>query len=279
MFSWSVGLLPFKDSFYSSTTEVVTNNKDALFYNYKEKYPMLHALVSVMSCGPVAPSDGVDGSDPVLIMRTCAQDGTLLKPDRPMMNIDSTWIKRTLGVDGTIGPDGEVWSTFSTLDQNTWHYIFSNILTKAYSFTVDDLMIKTGDSFVAYLFNKISPGSNIAPVPFGKQNPLHLPIGKDWGDFQLWTVAPIFDNHWAFLGETDKFVAVSKQRFEQISSSDGTIVLHVVGTAGEMLTFSFYDTINKKVQMAYGMIQDNGRAIITFKGGKESQSSNEVTGN
>lgn len=30
-------------------------------------------------------------------------DGLLLKPDRPAVNIDSTWIQRTIGSGGPIG--------------------------------------------------------------------------------------------------------------------------------------------------------------------------------
>jgi hypothetical protein len=44
-----------------------------------EPYNRLQAAASTISAGPVAPSDMVGGSDPVLIMKSCMKDGRLLQ--------------------------------------------------------------------------------------------------------------------------------------------------------------------------------------------------------
>jgi hypothetical protein len=41
-----------------------------------------------LSCGPVSPSDGVDGENVGLIMSLCNSDGLLLKPDKPARALD-----------------------------------------------------------------------------------------------------------------------------------------------------------------------------------------------
>ena len=48
-----------------------------------EPYNRLQAAASTLSAGPVAPSDPVGASDVELILKSCAADGKLLRPDRP----------------------------------------------------------------------------------------------------------------------------------------------------------------------------------------------------
>merc|ERR1719282_941655 len=69
---WSIGLFPYKDTFYSNHTERVLK-PDAKFFGFTEPYPLTHALASVLSAGPLAPSDGVGSSNVSLVMSTCRQ--------------------------------------------------------------------------------------------------------------------------------------------------------------------------------------------------------------
>ena len=66
----------------------MVNNSKAPFYKFQESYPVTHAMASVMrytffffalyffsvntffkSAGPISPSDGIGGTDKVLVMR------------------------------------------------------------------------------------------------------------------------------------------------------------------------------------------------------------------
>lgn len=59
-------------------------------------------------------------------------------------------------------------------------------------------------------------------------------------DFCLYYVAPVFNINGksvAFLGEVDKWVAVSPQRVEAISVNDIAMIVYVNGAIGEISTF------------------------------------------
>ena len=99
----ALGIAPFKDNFHT------TSNQEKCKFN-SEPYPELETYVAVLSNGPVGPSDTVGGANKDLIMATCMSDGLLLKPTRPAMSLDSTFLYRAFG---NSGPDGYVTATFT----------------------------------------------------------------------------------------------------------------------------------------------------------------------
>ncbi|XP_046547869.1 uncharacterized protein LOC124257772 [Haliotis rubra] len=105
LFSWSIGIAPFKDNFW--TTSVQPGNG----YNLSEPHTSLNAVVATLSTGPVGISDMVGGTNKTLTMKSVNADGLILKPSRPATSIDNR-IRRMAWSDFE-GPDGEVWSTYS----------------------------------------------------------------------------------------------------------------------------------------------------------------------
>eukprot|EP00936_MAST-01D_sp_MAST-1D-sp1_P001500 g1500.t1 len=89
------GLLPYKDTFFSNTTMAQTRpagtdkSQWPPFYEYYESDPSTHALMALLSMGPVTFSDAVGATNRTLVMQTCRQDGVLLKPDRPATALDA----------------------------------------------------------------------------------------------------------------------------------------------------------------------------------------------
>ena len=78
---WAMGMRPSKDNFWSGDGQ-----KRQL--GFKQTNPgtngELNAILATMSRGPVGPSDGAGQHNATRIMRTCAADGTILQPERPM---------------------------------------------------------------------------------------------------------------------------------------------------------------------------------------------------
>lgn len=105
----SLGLAAFKDDFHS--TSVQTHCQFGT-----EPYPALEAYVAALSGGPVGPSDTVGGANKTLIMATCMSDGRLLKPTRPAMSLDSTFLYRAFGQGG---PNGQVYAAFTEVAVHT----------------------------------------------------------------------------------------------------------------------------------------------------------------
>lgn len=96
-FHWiGLGLLPYKDTFFSNKTMMQTagtwtndTKQWPPFHGYAESNPLTHALMSVLSTASVTFSDAVDATNKTLIMMTCREDGMILKPDRPATAIDA----------------------------------------------------------------------------------------------------------------------------------------------------------------------------------------------
>lgn len=70
----ALGLNAFKDVFISEPAA--------------EPYAEIEALLAALSTGPVGIGDRIGGSDRSLVMRTCREDGILVKPDAPLAAID-----------------------------------------------------------------------------------------------------------------------------------------------------------------------------------------------
>jgi hypothetical protein len=98
----ALGLRPSKDNYQSMVSEPGNPKMSG------ERFNRLQAAVLTLSCGPVAPSDGVNASDVALIMRSCSANGTLLQPDHPAKAIDAQFSTAIAGAPGVLG---QVWST------------------------------------------------------------------------------------------------------------------------------------------------------------------------
>lgn len=254
MLSWSLGVLPYKDSFMSnSTVKGASGCISCLYTNWSEPYPWVHAAVSALSAGPTAPGDKIGTSNRSLIMRTCAADGTLLKPDRPATPLDSYWSVRAYGANAD-GPQGEVWSTETTVSGSKWLYAIGTMLARPYSLTLKELLAASSAWPANYASNhqasaatKTPPGSGYVVYDFWAgpataveitdANPLVFPAGIDYGAARYFVAAPVLENGWAVLGEAAKFVAVARQRFLEVAvATDGKGVrVRMIGSVGEQI--------------------------------------------
>ncbi len=106
--SHAMGVASFKDTFHSLVTE-----SNCKFMN-PEPYPELETYVSVLTGGPIGPSDTADHFNKTLIMSTCMSDGLLLKPTRPAMSLEETFLYRAFG---TGGPDGVITVAYTEVCQ------------------------------------------------------------------------------------------------------------------------------------------------------------------
>ena len=111
----SVGLAPSKDNFHSS------QKQDECKFTTPEPCPMLEVHSAVLSGSVVGPSDTVGNMNRDLIMSTCMADGRLLKPTRPGLSLDSTFLYRAFGKGG---PNGIVTVAYSEV----WIFLIGVII-------------------------------------------------------------------------------------------------------------------------------------------------------
>eukprot|EP00039_Didymoeca_costata_P013134 m.195002 g.195002 ORF g.195002 m.195002 type:complete len:875 (+) comp15686_c0_seq3:99-2723(+) len=291
MLPWSLGGLPYKDSFFSSQAVKGSGSCIAgtcLFANWTEPYPAVHALASVLSAGPVAPGDRIGGSNTTLIMQTCAADGKLLKPDRPATSIDSYWSVRAFysSTPTVEGPRGEVWATEATLNGYTWMYLFGTMLNEKYELKLTEAIANTMQwpanrnpsyknrttlanhaiktDFVAYNFytQRIQA--------FDDENSLSFAPGIDYGAMTYYVACPKLANGWILLGETEKFIPISLDRVANMFVGDDNVVLTVMGKPGEKVSMSAMlqndVTSVMDTTKADCIINNDGLCTITFKG-------------
>ena len=112
-----------------------------------ERFNRLQAAVLTMSCGPVAPSDGVNNSDVALIMRSCSSNGTLLQPDHPAKAIDAQF---SVAIAGAPGARGQVWSSEVRVADTsggkgtTFSYVLAAMLEHAFELQLWQLGLHLG---------------------------------------------------------------------------------------------------------------------------------------
>lgn len=102
--SHALGLAAFKDTFQTGPVESLCETKII------ETHPILEAYMAAMSGGPVAIGDAIGNFNKTLIMATCMSDGRLLKPTRPALSVDASFLFRAFGTDG---PDGPVYIAYT----------------------------------------------------------------------------------------------------------------------------------------------------------------------
>ena len=243
---WALGIYPYKDAFFSSanqtwtkTTCLATGNATVAstqhgtkpeWWGLQEPFPKLQALVSALSAGPVASGDGAGDLDVPLLMRTCREDGMLLKPERPAFLIDSWWTQAAFGHGGV---KGEVTHTFTSLNVTQhgpslrndddgvvnvtmlWRFVLSTALTESYSLDFNEVAQLTDLSRIMSRGTRRSTSSlsaggdvawferydaampptlkNVAITPFDATHPLKLPAqtsANAWGEYTYVRTAP-----------------------------------------------------------------------------------------
>ena len=278
VFVWGVGLLPFKDTFLSNTsqappTHANTGTGTGGFKGFKEEAPTLHAISSLLSAGPVSPSDGVDGANVPLLMSLCRADGKLLKPDKPARSLDAQWLGRVFN---SSAPSGTLWSTSTTINNKTWGYVLSVNSAEAWSADATTLNLPGG--------NEASAGYSWARSPlldpsldsieeFSEAAPLQLAPqphgGKDaYSDdvFTYYSTAPKLSNGMVLLGETGKMVPVSSIRFADVdASASDSISVSLLGAAGENVAVAYLAKGSKSVAKKSCTMSADGKCTLMLK--------------
>ena len=261
LYPWSVGLLPYRDAFFSGTQswgtctclqgntgpESAATSLKPEWWGLQEGIPELQALVAALTAGPIAPGDGIGDTDVDLVMRTCRKDGILLKPSRPIFPIDSWWTGNALGSSGP-SPRGsqlnldhgaaEVGYTFEEINGLRWYFVLGVGLEKAFDLTPGDVHWAPAGNSTQWQWSWdcaargcTRPSSDPADVllePFGADRPIRLPPFVDgahgamsWARLRFTRTAPTLCNGWLLLGEAEKFISVSRSRILDLAVDCG----------------------------------------------------------
>eukprot|EP00755_Sulcionema_specki_P026823 Sspe_Gene.86548::Locus_57247_Transcript_1_1_Confidence_1.000_Length_2458::g.86548::m.86548 len=95
-------------------------------------------------------------------------------------------------------------------------------------------------------------------VPFGTQGAaLDAAYQPGKSEFGFWTLSPEHGNGMVLLGEVEKYVRVSPNRFSSVTVLDTSLTVVVKGRAGESVRVG-YLTPTKTVKFASGVVGPEG---------------------
>ncbi|KAL3917479.1 MAG: hypothetical protein SGILL_004695 [Bacillariaceae sp.] len=247
---WALRGKPSKDTLWSTDNNKTETPGCKWTVDHEEVAAELHIVLALMTTGPFGLSDGIGMSNATLLKRTIAQDGTLLQPSKPITAIDSTFLKNPK-------LDGFVYSThgmqyswifvsfqmktpYAVRRQDFWPSVYVDATSRQSPQLVyrtlsrspacrqgDDairngcvtLAATTDIAFTVPESSLASPGSDLSPNV--------VTVWKSCGD-------GIF-----FLGEVDKYVALSPKRFVSLSCSSGEISFSSRKSLGEKMEITY----------------------------------------
>ena len=214
VFAYAVGLWPFKDNFQSASGQRAIRN---------ERYPYEEALIAILSAGMVGPSDKIGAADKDLLMRTCRPDGVLLKPDRPAFPIDLMYLDSRKPWIVSTESEHEIGKTIYLAAFNLWP---ARMHDPGISF--EELGL-TGN-YAVYNYRTGELELDRKRTEFGR-------MPKNQACYYI--LCPVLANGLAIIGETDKFITLSKKRFPSIREENGILKLEIEGVPGEEVKVAF----------------------------------------
>jgi len=241
LFYWALGILPFKDGFYSSNVKQLGGQTVG-----PELHPDREALMATLSCAMVGPMDGIELLNKSRVMASCRSDGLVLKPDAPLTTSESCFLRAD--------PTCQIYHTFTDMaliDEMTDEMARSSAMVKG---SKGERMGSKGERVAAttfrthYLFS-----NNVVPIT---AEMLHQPspathVWFNWYTGELGTfghsnnltagyeghlyllVLPLLPNGWALLGEVHKHVPLSRKRFRSVTTAGTSLTALVAGIKGE----------------------------------------------
>lgn len=253
----AVGIAPSKDNYWSTPVQNGTHYGPTT----AEPRGYLQSVVSTFSNGPVAPSDMVGGSNASLIMRACDSAGTLLRPDRSATNIDAVFVNRAgfTNTDGSpAGAQGMIWFTTAVVAGARYGYLLAPQLDAPYSLSLEEAGYAATDELVVF-----ADGDGTM-LTFDASHPLKVPASTSDAPVVM-TMSPKLPSGWRVLGEFDKWIRVSPQRFADITSNATKMTVHIRGgRAGEEVTFLVVSPQGTVIPTWCKIASDGAEAVATI---------------
>ena len=228
MLMYSMGVWPSADNVWTNGTQGGQERAD----------PAYETLIAFLMGGPYGPGDMVGAMDRDLVMRTCRADGVLLRADKPLTHMDSTFLEIF-----KTGNAPNVWTTSSEVDGHRWTYMLG--LNLHDTFTVASNDMRLGDNVTEYAVWEFwgGPQKGVAALTpsvtfMFPSCPEPTTTPKTLGH-KYYVAAPILPYGWVLYGETAKIVTVSRVRVQSVATSPGALTLGVTVSAGEAYSFSY----------------------------------------
>ena len=213
----ALGLLPFKDVFLSSRDG---SGRDG------DPHAELEAALAALSAGPVGIGDRLGRSDRELILRTCREDGVLVKPDVPIAALERCFHAHAHTQRAPLV--GETWSDHPA---GRWTYVLAVHASR--SRDTLDFEIPLGELGAAAprgpaLAYDWASGRGERVAPEGA-----LTFSLAPRAFSLRVLCPLLPGGIALVGDPTKYACAGDRRIRQVRAADGGVRFEALGAPGE----------------------------------------------
>ena len=244
MLHYAVGIWPSRDNVWS--------NSSVAGHGGPEPMPETQALMALLAGGPFGPSDAAGAGNRSLIMRSCRDDGVLLRADKPITMLDSAFAAvpfeempcNTSVPDDLTCAAVNVWATHSDIGARRFGYILGLDLVKPFEVRPRDILPRSEAETEAQQFRVWEYWSGVgddgedrtmladAAQPFAVPAP---PLSSNEAVITstYHVLAPVLENGWTYLGEPGKIVAASSRRVSRIESTAHEVSVCLLGSRGE----------------------------------------------
>ncbi len=183
-------------------------------------------IVAVLSAGAVGTGDAMGKEVPENIRLAARPDGVLVKPDRPMVPTDDTYLEEARSAGGAL--------TAWTCTDHGYHRTL-------YGFAFVPGKKKASDANVGWTITPTALGvsSSVYVYDTTRKQGVALGAGKTYnatlenGQYAFVIIAPVGPSGIAFLGDADKIASTGKQRIAEIRESDEGLRVKVLTAPGE----------------------------------------------
>jgi hypothetical protein len=194
----ALGIWPFADVFMSGETE--------------------NLLVATLSAGPIGVGDRIGALDKDSLLRAVRPDGVIVKPDAPLVPLDTSYINDSQFLDAPM-----IASTYTDFGDSKAYYLFAYNRgpDMQVNFKIADLGVKTA----AYVYNYFAGTGTLAgPDEVFSES---MTDGRAY-----YVISPIGKSGIAILGDRGHFVSLGKKRVTQLAD-DGAVHVTMSFAEGE----------------------------------------------
>lgn len=203
-FAHALGIWPWSDVFKSRETG--------------------NMIVSVLSAGPVGTGDAIGRENMANILKAARPDGVIVKPDAPLVPLDSDYINEARHADVPM-----LAATYTQHGSLKTSYVFAFAPGKATArrFSIDPVALGQKGPVVVYdpatgAAKKLAVGETFAGT-----------LGAGQYAFAYYIVAPVNANGVALMGDAGKIAATGKARIERIETTSATLSVTLAFAPGE----------------------------------------------
>lgn len=210
----ALGLNPYKDVFISHGK---TANSGG------EPYAEVESLLAALSSGPVGIGDEIGATDKELVMRTCREDGVLIKPDVPLAAVDRCFPHNCF-----LEPRPLIGECYSQHPAGKWLYVttFNAWRGKEPIESAVDLAD----------LGEVAPRGEVIAFDWRKRTCARIRDGWRetiaWQDWSYRVLCPLLPGEIAVIGDVSKYAPAGDRRVAGIRLVDVGVSFEVLGVPG-----------------------------------------------